>query len=105
MSNTEYPALPYLPSSVRVVHEADGFWYVINDDGSYYRAAPTQGAAERIANVRRGVIQAAITRRANKAAARRQEARRSACEDNGVTWNFLREELSVAEADAWLGLD
>lgn len=99
-----YPALPYLPQSVRFVSEGADY-VVVDTDGSIYHRGEDAGYAARRFNVRRGVVKATVTRRLNKKIADRNERRAQECEANNVTWAYLRQELSVAEADAWLGLD
>jgi len=107
----------YHPRSV-TVECRDGAWCVV--DASYAGAVHVSCTgpgewnhlqAERRATVRRGVIKAALTRRANKAraaAAELDQRRAAACREAGVTWQWLTTgeyPLSPAEADAWLGLD
>lgn len=50
---------------------------------------------------RQAVVKAALTRRSNK----RTALRNAAAAEAGVTWSWLLQDLSVAEADAWLGLE
>lgn len=103
-TDVTYPALPYLPQSVRLSKvEAD--YVVVDTDGLVIYKGTSYERATRFYNVRRSVVKAAITRRLNKAVAFRNERRESKCEANNVTWEWLRIDLSEAEADAWLGLD
>jgi hypothetical protein len=92
---------------VTVAREGD--WFVVYDASYGEPIADSQhatlDAAERRANVRRGVIRAALTRRTNKARSDRVAARQAACAAADVTWSWLRETLTEAEADAWLGID
>lgn len=108
MPRNDAPTGPhYHPRSVTVAREGD--WFVVYD-ASYGEPIAdsrhsTLAAAERRANVRRGVIRAALSRRARKASAARAAARQAACAAADVTWSWLRETMTEAEADAWLGVD
>jgi len=109
----------YHPRSV-TVERRDGVWCIV--DRSYAGAehvGRSTGSTERdrlqceaVAKVRRATIKGALTRRANKARRAREDAataldvrRAAACKEAGVTWSWLTEDLTPAEADAWLGLD
>jgi hypothetical protein len=92
----------YHPRSVTVEFR-DGRWCVVDRSYGCDHVVPyaSHPDAERVAKVRRATIKGALTRRANK----RQRSRVEACATAGVTWSWLRETMTVAEADAWLGLD
>ena len=107
----------YHPRSV-TVECRDGVWCMV--DASYAGAehvcpiGPTEldrARAHTLVRGRQATIRGALTRRRNKAKraavnaraahiARRQDALVEA----GVTWEWLREEMTEPEADAWLGI-
>lgn len=109
----------YHPSSVTVEQTGTGKWQVVDRSvdpkGLTYGAwANTWDEANSRANIRRGVIRAALTRRSNKAKAAtadpllalaRSPKNAQAIKDHGspealVKW--LRQELTDPEAAAWL---
>ena len=103
----------YHPRSV-TVEMRDGAWCVVDRSYGceYVSRSTTLQAAEHAAKVRRATIKGALTRRANKAQRERIAERRvlaakrqAALDEAGVTWEWLREDLTEAEADAWLGID
>lgn len=76
--NEQYlEALAYRPENVRVIqapkpspYNGKAYWLVIDTDGTACGSGETYELAQQRARVRRGVVKAAVTRRANKAAAR-----------------------------------
>ena len=108
MSAFEISGPQYRPQSVKV-EQRDGQWCVVDasmrlpNGDVFIHVTPhvSYGRAEHAARTRRATIKGALTRRANK----RHAARTAACEAAGVTWSWLRADMTAAEADAWLGLD
>jgi len=78
-NTTEYGDIhgpDYRPSNVRIINNGSEShpWSVLDFDGTLYGRYRTHDQAKARANVRKGVIKAALTRRANKARAARAAA-------------------------------
>lgn len=99
--NYDIHSADYRPGNVSLAHLEGGKFEVRDWNGSVLYSGSSIADARQRLTVRRGVIKAALTRRANK----RNAARVEACNKAGVTWAWLTEDMSAAEADAWLGLD